>query len=171
MGIQILQQPTSEVDAGIFNLPPEFDRKKNAAQWKQMGAEVLKAQERQSILGTHLTADGWEPFKDKAGGPVKRISTNGKEYMLMFRPREIQDAVNALYGNVGKERMSMSKRGESSAGVPLAKGVLTEEQLLKVTNERTAEEGGVVMNEIVLDGKKVEIANLQVPSTKTKPTT
>lgn len=165
MGIQVLKQPLSEVDAGQFNLPPEFDRKKYASQWKKMGPEVEQARERQPILGAHLTADGWEIFKDKNGAPVKRTISKG-EHILMFRPREVQDAVNAIYGNIGKERMVATKRGETTGGVPLAPGVLTEEQILKATNERAHEDGGVVMNEVVLDGQKVEVANLQVPSSK-----
>lgn len=162
MGIQILQQPESEVDAGIFNLPNEFDREAYASRWVAMGNAVEKAKERQPLIGTRLTADGWQVFTEK-GKPVKRSTDKGGEFVLMFRPREVQDAVNAIYGNVGKERMIMHKKGEStSGGVPLTPGLLTEEQVARQTGERVSEEdGGVKFNPIPIIDGTLEVAPLQ----------
>ena len=162
MPIEILQQPESEVDAGIFNLPKDFDREKYATCWKLAGNAVEKAKERQVLIGTRLTADGWEVYTEK-GKPVKRSTERGGEYILMFRPREIQDAVNAVFGNVGKERMILHKKGESTTGgVPLTPGILTEEQVLRQTGERLSEEDGAVkFNPVPVNRGAIEVAPLQ----------
>jgi hypothetical protein len=162
MGIQILSQPESEVDAGIFNLPKDFDTKVHAAKWVAEGNAVEKAKERQTLIGTRLHADGWTVYTEK-GKPVKRSTERGGSFILMFRPREIQDAVNAVFGNVGKERMIMHKKGEStSGGVPLNPGILTEEQVVRQTGERASEEdGAVIFNPIPMDSETLEVAPLQ----------
>ncbi len=164
MGIQMLSTPTSDVDAGIFNLPPSLDTKKFAVQWKLKGLEVDKAMQRQSLLGTRLSADGWEVYKVE-GKPVMRAATKG-EYVLMFRPREVQDAVNAVYGNVGLERMTDHLRGATTGGVPLESGILTAAEVAKVTGERAEQDGEVKFNAVALDDKPIEVAPLQTTGNK-----
>lgn len=163
MGIQILDQPHSEADAGIFNLPPKFPRAEKASFWHKEGTQMLKAQEREHLLGTKLTADGWEPWKDPDNKQqiVKRVCSSGT-YILCARPREVQDAVNAIYGNVGKERMIAQKRGQpTTGGVEIDPGMLSEEQLAKASGERIpTDDGEVRFNPVTLD-KKIEVAPLQ----------
>ena len=164
MGIEMLKQPASEVDAGIFNLPSNFSTAKYAAQWKLKGMEVEKATGRQSLIGTRLTADGWEVYKEK-GVPVTRFTAKG-EYVLMFRPREVQDAVNAIYGNVGYERMVAHKKNETTGGVPIESEILTEADIARVAGERSEGDGEVVFNKVTIGGEPVEVAPLQTTGKK-----
>lgn len=149
MPIILESGPSSETDAGIFNLPPSFDRSLFAAQWFKKGMAADAAKERQSLLGTRLTADGWSIFMvDRK--PVVRLSASG-EFVLMFRPRDIQVAVCAIYGNVGKERMLAQKRGEkTTGGVPTNDGQLAEETLSRLTGERERDDGEVRLNPVAL---------------------
>jgi hypothetical protein len=119
-GIQLLAGPQAQANAGIFNLPPEFDRKKYAANWVEEGGAVEGAKQRESILGTNFTADGWTVYKGKDGKPVKVHTGAGKKsavYVLMFRPKTVQQNVNALYGNVGKH---YARAEQTSGAISLA---------------------------------------------------
>lgn len=163
MPIEIIQQPMSDAPAGMFELPTGFDRKKYAAKWVLMGASVAKAQGREQLLGTRLSADGWSVYQEDRK-PVKRTTEKSGEYILMFRSREEQDAVNAVYGNVGKERMIHQKKGQikTSGGVDMS-GQLSDEQLQRaIPNDRSMEEDGEVkMNPISVGSGQVEVAPLQ----------
>jgi hypothetical protein len=139
MGLELLKEPEGingqVVDAGMFTLPPEFDTKLHAAEWVDEGQVEMKKQ-RQHLPQTGLTADGWEVFK-KSGKPVTVSLSKGRKFFLMFRPRSIQDQVNAAYGNVSKELLRREVRGESLTSVgPDGKtrqvqdpGMLTESRL------------------------------------------
>lgn len=148
MGIEFMSGPTQEVSAGIFSLPTEFDREKHAAQWSKVGADANKAIERQHLIGTKLTADGWSIYKDQEKKVVKRQAANG-EYVLMFRPKEIQNAVNAIYGNVGLERMAQEKVGQTTGGVPITDpGLLNEATILKATGEQITDPERITFNKV-----------------------
>jgi hypothetical protein len=115
MALELLKEPVGGIgngpDAGMFTLPPEFDQQLHAAEWVDEGQVEMKKQ-RQHLPQTGLTADGWELFK-KAGKPVCVSLSKGRKFYLMFRPRAVQDQVNAAYGNVSKELLRREVRGES----------------------------------------------------------
>lgn len=96
-------------NAGIFQLPVDFDATKFSANWVPVGPSVEKAQGLQPILGTNKAAEGWSVWKypngHKTAGKPHKASTSKGEYMLMFRPKPISDAVNAIYGNVSKRHL------------------------------------------------------------------
>ncbi len=164
MPIEMLRGPASSQTAGMFSLPTCFKTEKFAAQWSKVGPDADKAMEKQHIIGTNLTADGWQIYRDKDKKPVKRASQNG-DYVLMFRPKEIQNAVNAIYGNVGYERMVQEKKGETVGGVPVSDfGMLNEAAIVKATGENLSEQDrGVVMNPVPkeLIASHVEVAPLE----------
>ena len=144
MAIQFLTTPTGETHAGIFTLPANFDRQEHAAKWVKVGHSVAAAANREHLVGTSLTADGWEVWKDgktPATGVPHKIPAASGEYILLFRSRKVQDAVNAIYGNVGKERMQQEKRGQTTGGVPITdNGMLGEERLSRATGESNEDE-------------------------------
>ena len=147
-GISINQNPGESPDAGIFNLPIGFDDKKWAAQWVE-DSNVEFQQQRQPLIGTRYTADGWEIYRpdgeDSEPVRVKTGGKNGKTYVLMVRPKALQKQVNAIYGNVSKDRISRETKGETVAGGPLQDpGMLTEQRLQEVQGGGLASESGDV---------------------------
>src|SRR6187455_1502073 len=108
LGIQVVEGPMSgsQNAAGMFTLPPNFDQKLHAAKWVEEAA-VPWAKQREPIVGTNLSADGWEVWKASSEEGAKAKPTivsdgKGRKYTLMFRSKAVQDQVNALYGNVSK---------------------------------------------------------------------
>ena len=118
MGIELLEGPdrTAQGSAGKFDLPLGFDTKKHAAQWVN-SKEVESHRGRERLLGIRATADGWSVYKDeKNGGKVTKVTVKEGEFTLMVRPREVQDAVNILYGNLGKTNALAEQEGDLVAG-------------------------------------------------------
>lgn len=132
MGIQTIKTPHQTPDAGMFNLPPEFDTKLLAAEWVEERNVNYKTQ-RQTLLGTNKTADGWALWRE--GPKEKPITvTTGKnvKYFLMCRPREVQDQVNAIFGNVSKININKELEGQTIEGKSVATvdpGMLGEERI------------------------------------------
>lgn len=163
MAIEILEGPAQETGAGQFSLPEEFDRKNFAASWKKKGPEVNAATQREHLQGTRLTADGWVVWKNPETKKPHSAFVKDGEYILMCRPREIQDQVNAIYGNVGKKYLMAEKRGETVGGKLVTdSGILSDERLSQV--ERSPyEEGEVIMNP-VSSAQRVTIPTLETNS-------
>lgn len=164
MGLQFVEMPASEPDAGMFNLPPEFDRKQHAAHWVKKGPDVQRMAQRQPVVGAQgVTSDGWQVWKDSKGRQAAVTTSKSGEYILMFRPKLVQDQENALYGNVSKGRMLREKHAAASARQETradAPGMLTSEQLREARMSDSEADGddGIKMNAIG------EIARATVPT-------
>jgi hypothetical protein len=158
MALEPISGPSGTPDAGIFNLPPGFDRSRYAAEWVEESQIPFKRQ-RQTLPQTGMTADGWEPYKEPgAKQPFSVFSGNKKKYVLMVRPRVIQDQVNALFGNVSKQQIRREQTGETVAGsIPQDPGMLTEQRLKSVAGEGSmvGEEADLRLNEI--GGEKTHV--------------
>jgi hypothetical protein len=129
MAIEPLAMPEQGADAGIFNLPPDFNAKRHAAEWVEETNVGLK-QQRQPLPQVGATADGWEIWKDEKGKPLKVKAGGNRTFVLMCRSRQVQDQVNALYGNVSKKLINREVKGETAAGnAPQDPGILTEKRL------------------------------------------
>lgn len=124
--------------AGLFTLPPSFDQRQFAAQWAEVGVEADYLQQEQPMMGLALITDGWQIWKDPVSKTNREVTTRGKEgkkYVLMFRSRELQDEINALYGDKSKADIYKTQIGET---IPLSEqgervsGMLTEKQLQQV---------------------------------------
>lgn len=168
MGIQVLQTPAGSNEApGPLNLPPSFNRKKHAAKWVKEGPAVRAAAEREYLHGTNLTADGWEVWKDEEGKPHK-VALQSGTHVLLCRSREVQDGVNAICGNVGKQRLSQERTGETIAGqIPTDPGLLSDDKLQKVIGKEEDSEGDVKMNPVPgVSNQRVETSTLQTVSTR-----
>jgi len=133
MAIELLKTPQGQADAGMFNLPPKFDQKKWAAEWVEKGQVAYKMQ-RQNLVGCNATADGWTIWKaDKMDAATEVTGSGNKTFVLMCRPKEIQEKVNAMFGNVSKRMFNRETGGETVAGAaPQDPGILTESQLSPV---------------------------------------
>lgn len=157
MAIEDIKNPDGAPDAGIFNLPPGFDTKKWAVEWVEESQVVFK-QQRQPIIGTGKSADGWTiyhpPVPEGETAPKRRdaikvVNGKSKTFVLMVRPKLIQDQVNALYGNLSKSRISREIKGETVAGQAIEDSGMLPEQRLRETGEGgTFEEGDTKLNAI-----------------------
>lgn len=121
---------------GYFSLPVEFDRKLHVANWVKVGPSVQQAQQIQPIIGTRQAAVGWATWKfpkgHKDAGKPHKVTVKAGEYILMFRPRKVQENVNAIYGNVSKRHLLREQRGETIGGAPVRDpGVLHHERITK----------------------------------------
>ncbi len=138
-GIRTISSSERGPNAGYFNLPPEFDAKKCAAHWAREGGEVAQRQQVQPILGTNYGSDGWEVWKypdsnKEMRGRIHKVTLKTGTYVLMFRPKSVQDNVNAICGNVSKRHLMNEQRGATLAGQPIQDpGILTNEQLKRGT--------------------------------------
>lgn len=124
--------------AGIFTLPTEFNSKDYAAQWapKGNGVDAMKAP--QPIIGTNYGACGWSvwqyPKEHRLGNRPAEVVTKSGPYILMFRPKSVQDDVNAIYGNLSKTHLIREQSGESIAGQTVTDhGILSDERIKKGT--------------------------------------
>lgn len=153
MGLEILESPSLEPNAGIFSLPAEFDRTKFAAQWVQKGHDVARKQQREHLIGTpNVTADGWTVWKQPGKNTPYIATTSKAEWILMCRPVEIQRNVNAAYGNVGKQRMIKEKlTSATAASEQQATGMLSDDRLTQAGYREHVD----VSQEVVLN--KVEM--------------
>lgn len=103
--------------------PPEFDEKKFVAKWikvSQHGSEVEKAKAPERL--GRFEVDGWQVWKNR-GKPHFRALADGR-YILMFRPKEHQAAVNAIAGNISRERIVDKYDGRGEQPGMINRGVL-----------------------------------------------
>lgn len=145
MAIELLKIPQASADAGMFNLPPDFDTKKFAAEWVEESQVEFK-QQRQNLPGCNATADGWTVWKKNTkDSPIKVKGSGSKTFVLMCRSLEVQKQVNALYGNVSKKQFNREVTGGTVAGEGLQDpGILTEKSLQRVIGKETAVEESVL---------------------------
>lgn len=150
MGIEILKMPEGSVDAGIFNLPPAFDTKRYAAHWVEEG-QVQHKQQRQVLVGTNKTADGWDIWRLSAkAAPTTTVGSGNKKFVLMCRSKEVQNEVNAIYGNVSKARLNNEIEGKTVAGESKQDpGMISEDRLKNIVrgDGNAAEESLLPLNE------------------------
>lgn len=152
MALEEIKNPGGAPDAGLFNVPPGFPIDRFAVEWVEEGMVIFK-QQRQNIPDSGISADGWEVWKGVSGKdkPIKVSTAKGKNFVLMVRPKQIQEQVNALCGNISKKRIRREVKGETVAGnAPDDSGILTEQQL-KGSHEGSSfenEMGDTQLNEI-----------------------
>lgn len=162
MGIQITQAPLGRAATppGPLQLPEWFDVDKYAAKWVKVGPAVAAAAEREWIPGTQATADGWIVARHPKEKTPCKVSLQSGIHVLLCRPIAVQRAVNAICGNVGKQRMLQERAGETLGAlggeVTEDPGMLSDERLSKVLGRDDLEDGAVVMNPIPeIDGSRV----------------
>lgn len=152
---------SKEPTAGVFNLPPEFDKDNYVAEWVKKGSDVDAKKLAQPIVGTNYASQGWTVWTHPqghrlAGRPAEVPTSKSGVYILMYRPRKIQEQVNALYGNVSKQHLIREQSGQSIAGQIVSDpGMLSDERIKQATGitEFGGEDLQVQMNSVPLARK------------------
>lgn len=154
----------ANVNKGELQPPADFDNKKFVGRWAKKGTGVEKSK-REQPLGRGKVADGWTVYKNGRGQICQKTLSSGV-YVFMVRPKGLQKAINASFGNVSKERVVGEHKGETVEGQPLAfTGMLTDAVLNKVPGFREDhEELHVPMNRI----QEPEAASAARATTKPK---
>lgn len=108
------------LSGGRFALPPGFPPEMSSM-WKEEGPGVIEAQQDEVLQFAGVKAVGWTVFKhqvDKDGKtklePYKR-SIGKTTYVLLMRPRKLQQAVNQIYANQSRTIVNGEVEGESTA--------------------------------------------------------
>jgi len=128
-------------NAGQFALPANFDKNRFASKFVKIGNEVRAAEARQSLVGTGYTADGWAVWKNDAG-EYHSVTVADGTYVLMFRPIDIQQGVDKVFGDLSRKRMLSEKRGETIDGKPVKDtGMLTEDRLTRILGSEGVDDG------------------------------
>lgn len=113
---------------GRLTLPKTFDEKKFVGCWALHGTGVQRRREAQIISSERCAADGWQVYKD-GGKLVQRVMGKDK-YVLMFRPRMLQEAVTKMHANLSRRRINQEAKGETVLGEPRQDhGILTNDVL------------------------------------------
>lgn len=151
--IEPINNPGDMPDAGIFNLPPDFPADKLASEWVAEERVRFKEQ-RQTLVGTGFSADGWTIYRaDPKDKPTVVVNGQNKKFVLMVRGRGLQNEVNALYGNVSKQRINREVTGETVGGKSLQDtGILTEESLKQTV-------GAGEVTTLPLNNEKAQVAS------------
>lgn len=143
---------TGSVDTkvgGKLALPYEFDTNELAGQWSKKGADVDAARGPQPVVGTEYSARGWDIWKypnevpdglddndkpekkkhDKAG-QAHEVTLSDGTYVLLCRPKVVQDQVNEAYAEHSRQLMNLELSGTTIAGSAHDdSGMLGEQQL------------------------------------------
>lgn len=141
-----------------FALPPGFPAQHYASKWELEGNAVIEAQQPVILEGAGVKAQGWAVYMQVVAGQkappeekedglppdpkalpkfvprretVKRV-VGKNTYVLMFRPKKLQEAVNKIHGNTSRRIVVSELRGETNAANPQGdRGILTNEQLMR----------------------------------------
>lgn len=141
---------------GKFALPVEFDSTKLASAFYGEGQEAESMRALQPLIGAPYQVMGWEIWRYPAEVPTGELDSKTKEpimrkhpmggnphkvagskvgenFVLMFRPIEVQEQVNMVYGDVSLDMLTREATGETltvaqAAGDP---GMLTNTRLAR----------------------------------------
>lgn len=157
-GLTQLTGPTTDgrMRNSKFALPLTFDVRANASKWVEDGPEVAEAAQPQIMEHCNMEARGWQVFrgldteatkraneelnKDAKPGekpkiappvlaPVIRV-VGKRKFILLFRPKALQAAVNELYARQSRTLVNRELLGESASANPAGDaGILTNRDL------------------------------------------
>lgn len=135
-GLHEFTKPEGFVEKGSLTLPSDFDSRKFVGKWvEKTEASINRARQFQRLPSEGVKADGWEVWKDNAKKPCLRPMGN-KQYVLMFRSKPLQVAINKLCGNASRRRMMQEAEGEvihGEDGTPINDtGMLTRKRLERI---------------------------------------
>lgn len=155
-GIFVLET-SKEPSAGVFTVPQDFDKQRNAIQWAKKGPEVDALRGPQPIIGTNYGAEGWQVWLHPPGHKLAKrpfeVATKTGIYILMYRPKPVQEQVNALYGNVSKQHLVREQAGEQIGGQLVTDaGILSDARIKQATGitEFGGDEPRIIMNTVQL---------------------
>ena len=119
----------SKVNRGHLQLPDDFDETKFVGFWAKRGSIANKAKQDEILGGSGVKAQGWNVWKSARGQLCQRTLSSGV-YVLMFRPKSLQQAVQKIYGNESRRRMLQEAMGETVAGEAVTDTVVLTDKVL-----------------------------------------
>lgn len=152
-GLERIDSSNPSSYKGQLDLPNEFDSRQFVANWvARRSVEAKKRKE--TIRSENLRADGWQVWKDKGGKACIRNLGTGP-FVLMFRPKALQQALNKAYGNVSIRRMQGEANGDTVGGSGIDDGGMLSNKVLnqiqKLNKERTDApiEAPIALNDVI----------------------
>jgi hypothetical protein len=121
----------AQVSKGLLTPPPQFDKTKFVGKWAKKGAGVEKSRLPQQ-LEAGVTADGWVVWRNPTTNKPYSVTLSDGLYFLLCRPRSLQRAVNAIYGNISRKRLIAEQTGETVNGNNAESGMLSDKILSQV---------------------------------------
>lgn len=106
---------SSVASLGAFRLPKTFDSKRYASSYVELN-DVASKQSTESLIGTGYVAPGWAVWKDPDKGEPHSVVASKKKFLLLFRPRKVQEQVNRVFGKVSRERLMAERSGKTIGG-------------------------------------------------------
>lgn len=137
-GLTILEGPTAgnPLVGSRFVLPSSFDGQKYASKWVEDGPEIEEARQEQIIPSAGVKALGWEVYKEgDKRQPVARV-VGKRKFVLMFRPKQLQKAINSIYADESRNRVNSEILGDTSVAkteMSSDPGILTNKDLQRVS--------------------------------------
>lgn len=157
-GLVSLESTESHVahSMGRFAFPPSFDTTRFSGAWVLDGPNVDEMRQDEVLTFANCKAKGWEVFKilaqpslseeaeelgDTKKGqklPPRRIpcvrAVGKNKYVLMFRPKALQKAVNEVYAAQSRQLVNQEVQGLGSAvNEANDPGILTNKDLAKMS--------------------------------------
>ncbi len=118
-GLTLAQGPVDQNRLkGRLDMPVNFPYTRYIGKWAKKGVNTQRAKQAQYIRnGTQtLKADGWEVYIDKeTKKPHLRTLSDG-QYVLMVRPRQLQETLQRINGNTSRQRLRNEVQGKTIGG-------------------------------------------------------
>ncbi len=149
-GISEYTSPAGKVNKGALELPKDFETTRYAAKWAKQGAGVSRAMEPEIVASEGKQICPWTVWKNAQDQICRRQLASGV-FILMVRPKNVQQAANKLYGNVSRRRMVTEGEGHTIGGERNSDtGMLSNARLSREGENRTFE-GQIPLNEITAE--------------------
>jgi hypothetical protein len=153
-GISEYTSPAGKVNKGALELPKDFETTRYAAKWAKQGAGVSRAMEPEIVASEGKQIIPWSVWKNAAGQICRRALASGV-FILMVRPKNIQQAANKLYGNVSRRRMVTEGEGQTIGGERNNDSGMLNNARLSREGENQTFEGQIPLNEITIEDTTV----------------
>lgn len=150
---------------GKLALPTGFPVGKFAVKWAKQGYGVAMAKESEQISGTNFRVDGWEVWYDSGQKPCIRTLSDGP-YVLMVRPKVVQQNVSKICGNLSRERLKNEARGRTVAGAAIEDDGMLTDPILDRVERKTGDDSNDELESISLN--KLSTTTIPTSSRATK---
>lgn len=132
-GLSSFTNPEGYVNKGRLPLPENFDTRRFVGKWTKKGPSVQIAKQPERIPSEKMEATGWQIWSDPKTKQICSRTLSTGVFILMFRPRVLQTAINKLYGNASRRRMVQEAEGKTVAGqIKTDSGIFTQDVLSKI---------------------------------------
>lgn len=161
-GLTALTTPISGNRGNKLALPIGFDFTRYASRWAIDGPEVSEAQQPEILQYINGQAQGWAVWKGTTGKSDPYTRVLGKyKFVLMFRPKALQDAVMQAYAAESRARVNLELLGKTNnANVEGDPGILSGDDLRRV--HKLSGENEEILPPTLVGQKPSDAANLKL---------